>query len=114
MIYVGAGLILGILAGLNFNVIYNPEYVVYISLAILAIVNTIFNLLYEDKTGELTLLKSIAYLLTDLIFAMFLGFVGDRLGLPVYLAAVFAFGNNIYKKLRILVNIFLEKGEENR
>ena len=73
MIYVGAGLILGILAGLNFNVIYNPEYVVYISLAILAIVNTIFNLLYEDKTGELNLLKSIAYLLTDLIFAYVFG-----------------------------------------
>lgn len=114
MVYVAAGLILGIIAGLNLNIVYNPEYIVYISLTILAIVNTIFNMLHENKTGELTFLKSIAYLLTDLLFALFLGFVGEQLGLPVYLAAVFAFGNNIYKKLRILVNISLENLNKNR
>jgi small basic protein len=114
MIYVAAGLVLGIVAGLNINIIYNPDYIVYISLSILAILNTIFNMLHENKTGELTFLKSIAYLFTDLIYALFLGYVGEQLGLPIYLAAVFAFGNNIYKKLRILVNITLEKFQENK
>lgn len=114
MIYVAAGLILGIVAGLNLNLVYNPDYIVYISLAILAILNTILNMLHENKTSELTFVKSIAYLLTDLFFALFLGFVGEQLGLPIYLAAVFAFGNNIYKKLRILVNIFLEKFNKNK
>lgn len=114
MIYVAAGLILGIVAGLNINIIYNPDYLVYISLSILAILNTIFNMLHENKTGELTSLKSIALLLTDLIFALFLGYVGEQLGLPIYLAAVFAFGNNIYKKLRILVNISLENFNKNK
>jgi small basic protein len=71
-------------------------------------------MLHENKTGELTFLKSIAYLFTDLIYALFLGYVGEQLGLPIYLAAVFAFGNNIYKKLRILVNITLEKFQENK
>ena len=101
MIYVAAGLILGIVAGLNLNIVYNPDYIVYISLTILAILNTIFNMLHENKAGELTIAKSIAFLLTDLLFALFLGFVGEQLGLPIYLAAVFAFGNNIYKKLSL-------------
>lgn len=114
MIYVAAGLILGIVAGLNLDLVYNPDYIVYISLAILAILNTIFNMLHENKTSELSFVKSIAFLLTDLLFALFLGFVGEQLGLPIYLAAVFAFGNNIYKKLRILVNIFLEKSNKNK
>jgi len=114
MVYVAAGLFLGIIAGLNLNIVYNPDYVVYISLAILAILNSIFNMIHENKTGELTLVRCIAFLLTDLLFALFLGFVGEKLGLPVYLAAVFAFGNNIYKKLRILVNIFLEKFDKNK
>jgi len=48
-------------------------------------------------------------LLTDLLFALFLGFVGEQLGLPIYLAAVFAFGNNIYKKIKVIVDIYLEK-----
>ena len=114
MIYVAAGLILGIVAGLNLNLVYNPAYIVYISLAILAILNTIINMLHDSKTSELKIEKSITYLLTDLLFALFLGFVGEQLGLPIYLAAVFAFGNNIYKKLRLLVDIYLEKFSENK
>lgn len=113
MIYVAAGLVLGIVAGLNLNIIYNPDYIVYISLSILAILNTIFNMLHESKTGDLTIIKSFALLMTDLSFALFLGFVGEQLGLPIYLAAVFAFGNNIYKKLRILVDILLENSKKN-
>lgn len=113
MIYVAAGLVLGIVAGLNLNLVYNPKYIVYISLAILAIVNTIFNMLHKNKTKELTFVKSIAFLFTDLFFAMFLGFVGEQLGLPIYLAAVFAFGINIYEKLNILVCIFIEKFNKN-
>ncbi|MDD2397699.1 MAG: DUF1290 domain-containing protein [Tissierellia bacterium] len=114
MIYVAAGLILGIVAGLNLNFVYNPNYIVYISLAILAILNTIINMLHDNKTSELTITKSVVFLLTDLLYALFLGFVGEQLGLPIYLAAVFAFGNNIYKKLRILVNIYLEKYSNNK
>lgn len=114
MIYVAAGLILGIVAGLNLNIIYNPNYIVYISLAILAILNTIFNMLYENATSELTIAKSIVFILTDMLFALFLGFVGEQLGLPIYLAAVFAFGNNIYKKLRILADIYIEKFSKNK
>ena len=114
MIYVAAGLIMGIVAGLNLNLVYNPNYIVYISLAILAVLNTIINMLHDSKTTELSMGKSIAYLLTDLLFALFLGFVGEQSGLPIYLAAVFAFGNNIYKKLRLLVDIYLEKFSKNK
>ena len=114
MIYVAAGLILGIVAGLNLNLVYDPNYIVYISLTILAILNTIINLLHDNKTSELTIPKSLAYLLTDLLFALLLGFVGEQLGLPIYLAAVFAFGNNIYKKLRNLVDIYLVQFAKNK
>ncbi len=114
MIYVAAGLILGIIAGLNLNLVYNPAYIVYISLAILAILNTIINILHDSKTTDLTIANSLVYLLTDLLFALFLGFVGEQLGLPIYLAAVFAFGNNIYKKLRLLVDIYLDKFSKNK
>lgn len=114
MIYVAAGLILGILAGLNLNFVYDPNYIVYISLTILAIFNTIINLLHDNKTSELTVPKSVAYLLTDLVYALLLGFVGEQLGLPIYLAAVFAFGNNIYKKLRNLVDIYLARFDKNK
>lgn len=114
MLYVVAGLILGILAGFNLDFVYNPEYVVYISLAILAIINTIFNILSENIKGQLSNFKSCLFLITDLLFAILLGFVGEQLGLPIYLAAVFAFGNNIYKNIRVIIDFFLEKYNKNR
>lgn len=114
MIYVVAGIILGVLAGFNLNLVYNPDYAVYISLAVLAILNTIFNLLNENLHGELTPIKSMVYLICDLGFGLLLGYVGEQLGLPIYLAAVFAFGNNIYKNLRIMSNFMLEKYNKNK
>lgn len=109
MIYVIAGVILGVVAGMNLNLIYSPEYSVYISLGILAIINVIFNMLHDNIKGELTLIKSSSYLACDLFFGLLLGYVGEQLGLPIYLAAVFAFGNNIYKNLRNIVCLMLEK-----
>ncbi|HAQ40263.1 MAG TPA: DUF1290 domain-containing protein [Clostridiales bacterium] len=114
MIYVVVGVILGILAGLNLNLVYSTEYAVYISLAVLAIINTIFDMLTENLKGELTPAKSVIFLAGDLIFALLLGYVGEQLGLPIYLAAVFAFGNNIYKNLRSMTNFMLEKYNKNK
>ncbi|MFA9423183.1 MAG: DUF1290 domain-containing protein [Sedimentibacter sp.] len=109
MIYVALGLVLGVIAGLSLNLVYSPEYAVYISLAILAIINTIFNMLTENLKDELTPLKSGMFLVGDLAFALILGYIGEQLGLPIYLAAIFAFGNNIYKNLSIISNFFVEK-----
>ncbi len=114
MIYVVAGLVLGVVAGLNLNLIYSPEYSVYIALAVLAMLNTIFNMLSENLKGDLTPVKSGVFLVSDLLFGLFLAYVGEQLGLPVYLAAVFAFGNNIYKKLRIMIDFMLEKYNKNK
>ncbi len=114
MIYVVTGVILGILAGLNLKLAYNPDYAVYISLAILAILNTIVYLLNENSKGEITLIKSIVHLISDLVFGLLLGYVGEQLGLPIYLAAVFAFGNNMYINSRSVINFMLEKYQKNK
>jgi len=109
LLYVVAGVVLGIIAGLNLNVQYNPEYTVYISLSILAMVNTIFNIFCENLKCETKIYRSTMYLFSDLAFALFLGYIGEQLGLPIYLAAVFAFGNNIYKNMRVMLDHVIEK-----
>lgn len=114
MIYVIAGVVLGIIAGMNLNLIYSPEYAVYISLSILAIINTIFNMLNDNIKGELTVLRSIVNLFSDLLFGLLLAYVGEQLGLPIYLAAVFAFGNNIYKNIKNITDVMIEKFKKNK
>jgi small basic protein len=114
MIYIVSGLILGIIAGLNLNFLYSPQYAVYISLAILALINSIANTLLDNMNGDVKVLKSVTLLLSDLVFALFLGFIGEQLGLPIYLAPVFAFGNNTYKKIREIVELLIGRYDKNK
>ncbi len=108
MLYVIIGLGIGILAGLKLNIGYNPSYAVYISLAILAIINSIVEMTSDNLKKEVNVLKRGLYLVADLVFALLLGYIGEQLGLPIYLAAVFAFGNNIYKNIRVIVDSLIK------
>lgn len=109
LLYVIAGLTIGVLAGLNLNIGYSPEYAVYISLIILAMINTIINMICAKFKKEISILESGLLLISDFAFALLLGYIGEQLGLPIYLAAVFAFGNNIYKKINIIMDVIVQK-----
>lgn len=109
MLYVIIGLGIGILAGLKLNLGYDPTYAVYISLSILAIINAITDMASNNLKKEINITRSGILLAADLVFALLLGYIGEQLGLPIYLAAIFAFGNNIYKNIRIIIDFLIEK-----
>jgi small basic protein len=114
MIYVIAGLVIGIAAGLKMNVIYSAEYAVYIALVILAFINSIFDILLSNLRGDAkNTKKMMILLLSDLIFALVLGYVGERIGLPIHLAPIFAFGNNIFRNIREMTDILLKRNNKN-
>lgn len=113
MLYVIGGIALGVLVGLKANIGYSLQYAVYIALIILAVINAITNILCENINGKTTTLRNIILLAADLIFAVVLGFIGEQLGLPIYLAAVFAFGNNMYKNLKTMVDLLIQKYNKN-
>ena len=112
LLYVIAGVVVGVIAGFKLNIGYNPQYGVYIALLILAIINTIFNVINDNFNGQINILRSGLLLIGDLLFALLLGYVGEQLGLPIYLAAVFAFGNNIYSNTRNLMDTLVKKIDE--
>ncbi len=114
MLYVIGGIALGILVALKANIGYSLQYAVYIALFILAIINAITNILSENLNGQITNIRSLILLLSDLIFACVLGYIGEQLGLPIYLAAVFAFGNNMYKNSRTMIDYVIEKYSKNK
>lgn len=100
---------MGVVIGLKTNLTYNPIYTVYISLIVLAIINTILNILVENSKKETSSKDCLVMLAADVSIALVLGFVGEQLGLPLYLAAIFAFGNSIYKNFRVIFNKFIVK-----
>lgn len=109
MVYVIVGILLGIIVGIKTNVTYNPVYTIYVSLIVLAIINTIFNILAENSKQEMSNKNCLIILCGDILIALLLGFIGEQLGLPLYLAAIFAFGNNIYMNLKTILHNYLYK-----
>lgn len=104
--YILAGLGIGIVSGLNLKLAYNPDYVVYITVIIIAILNSIISIINESTNTDLSIKKAVKIIIGDLIFAFVFTYIGERLGLPIYLVAVFAFGNNIYKNFTTLMNLW--------
>lgn len=96
------GLIVGLLMGSVISVEIPLIYAKYMSVAILASLDSVFGgvkgLLDDTFDGKLL----ITGFITNTILAGFLAFIGDRLGIDLYLAAVFAFGVRLFENLSII------------
>ncbi len=114
------GLILGIILGLLTDIRIPDEYSNYLSIAVLAALDTLFGgirahlqNIYDDKVF-------VSGFFFNILLAASLAFLGVHLGVDLYLAAVFAFGVRLFQNIavirRILINnwtINSEKREKN-
>ena len=111
MIFALLGVVCGVLLGYitksGFDI--GPQYSIYIFLVILALVNSIFTILYKKNMDEFKIKYCFIYVFVDIIVAILVGFISEKLGLPLYLAIIFAFGNNIYKNLSLMINSLTNK-----
>ncbi len=105
MLYVLLGIVTGVVIGSlsKFGVYIDSKHSIYMLLLILAIINSIFTLIAKKNIENFKISYCFIYIFIDIIIAVGIGFLSDKLGLPLYLAAIFAFGNNIYKNLSLLV-----------
>lgn len=93
------GLILGTFLGSNISFQLPPIYTKYMSIAVLASLDSVFGglkAIFEDTFDGLTLLTGF---FTNALLAALLAYLGDRLGVDLYYAAVFAFGVRIFQNL---------------
>ncbi len=103
------GLILGIVLGfvLPFNIplIYSS----YMSIAVLAALDSVFGGIRASLEGTFDTNIFISGFFGNAILAAFLAYVGDRLGVPLYYAAIFAFGTRLFENFAIIRRYFLGK-----
>ncbi len=102
LIGVACGVLLGYFTKFGLNI--DPQYSIYIFLVILAMVNSIFTILSKKNIEEFKIKYCFIYVFVDIIVAIATGYVSEKLGLPLYLAIIFAFGNNIYKNLSLIMS----------
>src|SRR5690554_5572271 len=96
------GLILGIVLGfvlpLNVPVIYSS----YMSIAVLAALDSVFGGIRSNMENKFDSNIFISGFFGNAILAAFLAYVGDRLGVPLYYAAIFAFGTRLFQNFAII------------
>lgn len=102
-----AGLLVGIILGLVLNVNVGYELARYSAVAILAALDSVLGAIRAELDGAYDNRIFISGFVTNAIVAVFLTFVGDRLGLDLYLVALITFGLRIFQNVALIRRHFL-------
>lgn len=106
------GLILGLALGLLTDIQIPSMYENYLSIAVLAALDTLFGgiraylqQVYDDKVF-------ISGFFFNIVLAAGLAFLGVHLGVDLYLAAIFAFGVRLFQNIAVIRRILIQKWDE--
>lgn len=96
------GILIGVVVGLYLPITYSPDYSLYISVAILACMDSVFGGIRANMEDVFDARIFISGFFGNAILAAFLAYIGDRLAVPLYYAAVFAFGVRLFRNFAII------------
>ena len=103
------GLCIGIALGLLTDINIPAEYANYLSIAILAALDTLFGGIRAYLQNVYDELVFVSGFFFNIILAASLSFLGVHLGVDLYLAAVFAFGVRLFQNIAVIRRIILTK-----
>jgi len=118
MIWAIIGIIIGIIIGLAINLPIPLELTKYSAVVIIGILDALFGAIRAEVTkDQFNLIIFITGLLFNIILAIAVTLLGDKLGLELYLAATFVFTFRIFSNVgitrrAILQNIMEEKDKK--
>jgi small basic protein len=101
------GLGLGIGLGLLLNVSVSPELARYTAVAILAGLDSILGAVRAELDGQYDNRIFLSGFIANTAVAVVLTYVGDRLGIDLYLVALIAFGLRIFQNVALIRRHFL-------
>lgn len=102
-------LLLGILIGFQMPVFIPFLFAKYMSIAILAALDSVFGGIRAYMEDVFDNVIFVSGFFINILLAAGLAYLGDRLGVELYLAAVVAFGVRIFQNLAIIRRYLLKK-----
>ena len=102
-----AGLLLGILLGLVLQVSVSYELARYSAVAILAALDSVLGAIRAELDGSFNDRIFLSGFIVNALVAVLLTFLGDQLGLDLYLVALIAFGLRIFDNVALIRRHFL-------
>jgi small basic protein len=101
------GLFTGVVIGLSFSISIPPDYARYTAMAILAALDSIMGAVSAELDGRYENDVFVTGLFSNMLLAGGLTFLGDRLGVELYFAAIVGFGARIFNNLAIVRRHFI-------
>ena len=103
------GLLIGLALGMALSLTVPAEYSRYTAMAILAALDSVFGALRAELDGEFDNRIFLTGFFTSILLASVLTFLGDRLGVELYIAAIVAFGVRMFDNLAIIRRRLLQR-----
>lgn len=104
-----AGLAIGLAAGFTLDISYPSEYAFYITMALLAALDSLLGAARSQMEGKYNGLVFITGFISNAILAGALTYLGDLLGVPIYYAAIFVFGGRLFNNLAVIRHHILDR-----
>lgn len=96
------GLLIGIILGVLLPINLPSSYSSYMSVAILACLDSVFGGIRSSLEGKFDTDIFISGFFGNAILAAGLAYLGDRLNVPIYLAAVIVFGGRLFQNFAVM------------
>ncbi len=109
MVFALIGILIGGVIGFLLPYTYNTAYSLYISIAILACLDSVFGGIRANLKDEFNIKIFLSGFFGNSILAAFLAYIGDRLGVPLYYAAIFTFGGRLFDNFAAIRRLILFK-----
>jgi len=95
-------LLVGVIIGFHVPLLIPVFFAKYLSVAILASLDSLFGGIRAYLDGEFDNTVLLTGFISNSLLAAGLAYIGDQLGVALYVAAVFAFGVRIFQNLAII------------
>jgi small basic protein len=100
-------LVVGLFIGLQVNFTVPPEFARYTGVAILAALDAVLGAIRAELNNAYDNKIFVSGFASNIVLASGLTFLGERLGVDLFLAAVVAFGVRIFDNIAIIRRHFL-------
>ena len=103
------GLLIGVLLGLLLDVNIPDTLSPYMSVAILACLDSVFGAVRASLSKNFKSDIFISGFFGNALLAAGLAYLGDKLGIPMYIAAVIVFGGRIFDNFAVIRRLLIER-----
>ncbi len=103
LLAIGLGLVIGWFLPLSIV----GTWSLYVAVGVLAAIDSVFGAIRASMENKFDTAIFLSGFLTNAILAGFLAYIGDFIGIPLYYAAVFAFGVRLFQNLAVIRRLII-------